>query len=174
MPSPRCRAGCTGHSGSACATLGAERVQGLLSGERRSLAAPTWALRARAVLKPPSDRGKSATPLQGFLHGALALARKQRLALARPRNCGTGFSCEFWEVLRANSTKFPRVCQRTGGLLARFATACLLTRLLVNAASSSCARDSLAIYTASAASIGVTILRLSRKSSSLASHRTNQ
>ena len=72
LPSQKCRAGCTGRSGSACATLGAERVQGLLSGERRSLAAPSGAPRARAVLKPPSDRGKSVSPLQGLLHGALA------------------------------------------------------------------------------------------------------
>ena len=40
--------------------------------------------RARArILKPPSDRGIPVTPLQELLHGALALAQKQRLAFAR-------------------------------------------------------------------------------------------
>ena len=62
--------------------FGPGRTEGLLPGERRSLAAPSKPPRARAVLKLPSGRGKAASPLQGLLHGALALARKQRVALA--------------------------------------------------------------------------------------------
>ena len=69
----------------------AGRPGALLSRESRSLAAPSEPARARAVLKPPSDRGKAASPLQGLLHGALALARKQRVALARVGRLRAGF-----------------------------------------------------------------------------------
>ena len=62
--------GCTGHFGSPCATLGAERVQGLLSRERRSLVEP----RARAR-QPQTHRRDHASP--GALQGSLALARNE-------------------------------------------------------------------------------------------------
>ena len=49
--------GCTGHFGSPCATLGAERVQGLLSRERRSLVEP----HARARQPPDPQTGPRLT-----------------------------------------------------------------------------------------------------------------
>lgn len=104
----------------------AGRPGAVLSRESRSLAAPSGA-RARARRsQTTTDREKAASPLQGVLHGALALARKQRLALARPRNCGTGFSCNLCRSPSVNPAKFPRVRERTGGLFARFASAWLL------------------------------------------------
>ena len=60
----------------------AGRPGAVLSRERRSPAAPSGAPARARGSQTTSDRGKAASPLQGLLHGALALARKQRVALA--------------------------------------------------------------------------------------------
>ena len=132
--------------------VGPDQAQAVLSSERRSLAAPSGAPCARS-LKPPSDRGKAASPLQVPSMGPLALARRYRRFSTATQRLGAVFVQQFQRTAR-ESSDVSRAYRRRWPRLAHCDASGFLPRLLVNEQPPARARATLLHYALSAGASG--------------------